>query len=107
MSATTRTRTRTRTRIYRSGDHVILEGLDLLTEERVRRAFWAPLTSSGIPGGYVHETTPERPGTAGPQVCDRLAAMGSTLWSTREGLLELVRREWRRARAAYAAEVRS
>jgi len=51
---------------------------------RVRREFRAPFSRYG----YVRE--------GDGQVCEGLYSTGSTLESTSEGLLKLVRREWRR-----------
>ena len=61
------------------------------------REFWVP---SG--GGYVREVDTKRPGTLGAQVCERLESRGNTLSATRETLLDLIRREYRRAMTAMA-----
>lgn len=54
----------------------------------------------GDGGGYVHEITPERPGTSGRQVCERLYSSGSTLMARPETLADVIRRELRRRREA-------
>jgi hypothetical protein len=50
-------------------------------------------------GGYVRERD-----YAGrfPQVCERLSTRGNTLWSTRDALPGLIRRELQRAKAYEA-----
>ena len=65
-------------------------------DQRVSRDFWAPRR-----GGYVQDVTTAAAGT-GPQVCTGLARLGDTLrWHPSEGpLVDMIRREWRRARAA-------
>lgn len=63
-----------------------------LTGDRVTREFHCPHN-----GGYVRE--------GGSQVCERLGAMGTTLYASDESdLLPLIRREWRRAQAAERRE---
>ena len=59
----------------------------------VSRIYWVPAH-----GGYVHQTTWERPGTLGFQVCERLSSMGNTLWATPDNLAQVIRREYRRMR---------
>ena len=61
------------------------------------REFWVPSD-----GGYVREVDTQHPGTLGAQVCQRLESRGSTLSSTRAALLDLIRREYRRAMTAVA-----
>lgn len=61
--------------------------------ERVTRDFSCP-----VGGGYVIEF--RRNGST-QQVCRRLSSMGETLYSSsRAGLLDLIRREYRAMRAA-------
>lgn len=69
-----------------------------LGEAGSTREFWVPSH-----GGYVREISEGRPGTLGYQVCDRLSHSGSTLETTEEALLGLIRRE---ASAALRAEDR-
>ena len=65
-----------------------------ITGERETFTYWVPDR-----GGYVYRVTPERPGTLGWQVCERLANTGTTLYvANGEGLPALIERELRRAR---------
>lgn len=50
-------------------------------------------------GGYIYVVSlPGRPGTLGPQVCERLSGSGHTLSAkTDEGMVAVIRREARRA----------
>lgn len=57
------------------------------------REFWVPYQ-----GGYVREVDELHPGTLARQVCRCLDHRGDTLTSTREHLLDLIRREYARAR---------
>ena len=66
----------------------------VLGDEGDTRIFWAP-----IEHGYVREKYGAR-GGLGPQVCDHLQRLGSTLMASRETLLHVIRREARRAIAA-------
>jgi hypothetical protein len=65
------------------------------------REFWVPAS-----GGYVREIDARHPGASGQQVCGMLASRGATLESSREGLLDLIRREYRRAVAYDRRESR-
>jgi hypothetical protein len=65
--------------------------------ERRLRTFVCPAN-----GGYVRETYASG---SNPQVCERLSSAGSTLSvSSRSGLLELIRREYRKMRRAEKRE---
>lgn len=89
------TPTQTRRRIWETdAGTVCLRDKDEYGETIIRE-FWVPSS-----GGYVREIDAKHPGTSGQQVCRLLADQGSTLESSREGLLKLIRREYRRA-AAY------
>ncbi|HUZ75482.1 MAG TPA: hypothetical protein VNE67_17235 [Acetobacteraceae bacterium] len=81
-------------RTWQSGDTVYLRDESDLGEERVRQ-FWVPPG-----GGYVRETDDEHPGTLGQQVCDLLSSRGPTLWTSPDGLIALIRLEYRRALSA-------
>ena len=70
-----------------------ITGTSKLTGERFERTFWIPHN-----GGYVHEVTPERPGTLGYQVCEGLAHTGHTLTATPETLPTVIQRERARER---------
>lgn len=64
----------------------------VLTQPNGRtREFHIPHTASGI--GYVREGS-----NLGPQVCEGLVHRGNTLSATPEGLLQVIRREWRKYR---------
>jgi hypothetical protein len=93
MTTTTRSR-----RIWQIGSSVYLRTEDEYGEAMVRE-FWVP---EG--GGYVREISTNRPGTLGLQVCEWLAHSGNTLTSSRDGLLALIRAEYRRAVAATQRE---
>ncbi len=81
-----------RRRIWQSGDScVFLRDEDDFGRDIVRE-FWVPSK-----GGYVREIDVAHPGTLGQQVCNRLSHQGSTLSATRDSLLDLIRREYRRA----------
>jgi hypothetical protein len=82
----------TRARIWSTEVGVAIEYADEITGERVRREFRAPLSRCG----YVRE--------GDGQVCEGLYSTGRTLESTSDGLLELVRREWRRRRRTWRVE---
>lgn len=83
-------------RIWSDGDIVCLRDEGTAGEPVVRQ-FWVPLG-----GGCVREVDARNPGTLGKQVCVRLAHRGYTLNTTREGLIGLIRREYRRAVAVSA-----
>ncbi len=53
--------------------------------------------SSGTKGGYVRIRDKEG---RYPQVCDHLHTTGPTLWATVDTLADVIRREYRAARAA-------
>jgi hypothetical protein len=63
--------------------------------ESIVREFWVPPS-----GGYLREIDDQHPGTLGRQVSQRLGRLGHMLSSDREGLLGLIRREYR-ARCAH------
>ena len=65
-----------RMRLVDHGQTVELSYYDLDTRIYRTRTFWVPSQ-----GGYVRQTTWERPGTLGPQVCERLDTGGDTLYS--------------------------
>jgi len=83
-----------RTRIYRDGPcHVVLEYDDPFSGERLREVYHVPTG-----GGYVRRA--DLPGL--PQVCERLARTGPTLYVRRADLLlDAIRREWRRAQRLW------
>jgi hypothetical protein len=90
-------------RIWRAGDNVYLREEDEITgEDRIRR-FWVTPGSDGT--GYVWEHDPNAE-VQRRQVCDGLARLGSTLRSTHDGLLRLIRRQWRAVQAAERRERR-
>ena len=62
----------------------------------ISRTFWVPRI-----GGHVRETTPERPGTLGSQVCERLTNYGNTLYATPDSIASVIRREYNRMRRRY------
>lgn len=85
-----------RTTIRQECDEVVLRYVDALLGEKVVIRFWAPPG-----GGYVRQVTRDRPGALGDQVCIGLSRRGPTLVvASRDQLLPLIRREWRRLRAA-------
>ena len=71
-----------------------VERLDPSMGGTISIEYWSP---SG--GGYVYEIDEQHPGTLGRQVCEFLGSLGSTLhWSGRQPLVDMIRREWKRAR---------
>lgn len=65
--------------------------------ERVTRTFFCPVN-----GGYVKEQDKQQ---QYPQVCERLSSRGNTLeCSSRDKLLDLIRREYRAMRRAEKRE---
>ena len=70
-------------------------------EKRHRRVFWVPMTSSGV--GYVREGQHHSGNDS--QVCDALYGTGNTLRSSPDGLLGLIRHEWRRRQRIERAEI--
>lgn len=47
--------------------------------------------------GYIHEVLPNRPGTLGPQVCERMQRTGNTLMATADTAKRVIRRHMRLA----------
>lgn len=77
-----------------SANTVQLLAIDPATDEQITREFWIPCS-----GGYVRE--------GDSQVCELLAHRGNTLQaSDGEGLLKLIRTEWRRYRESEKRELR-
>ena len=86
-----------RTRIESDGHRVTLTYTDRWDGE-ITRTFVAPSC-----GGYVREIWPGRNSDA-QQVCEGLYSSGDTLESSTDTLLAVIRREWRRRRAAERRE---
>jgi hypothetical protein len=80
-----------KTKISETAGGVRLECLTWDGRAIVRNFF---VSGSGPCGGYVREW--QQDGSA-EQACERLGSTGATLVSTHEGLLALVRKEWRAA----------
>jgi hypothetical protein len=69
--------------------------------EEIIRQFWVPAG-----GGYVREVDDDHPGMLGRQVTARLGTRGYTIGSLPNGLLDLIRREYRSRCAADRRENR-
>jgi hypothetical protein len=61
------------------------------------REFWVPGN-----GGYVREVTSRRSGVLGQQISGGLSHSGWTLTSSPKGLLDLIRKEYRKAKRREA-----
>ena len=64
--------------------------------DMAERCFWVPPG-----GGAVREIKPGRDGVLGAQVCNQLAPMGPTLSATPDGLLVVIKREYKSRESKY------
>jgi hypothetical protein len=77
-----------------SDSRVIIKFACLITDDVYEYDIWAPSS-----GGYVRYNGDH-------QLCERLGSMGSTLmWSGKEPLVNMIRKEYRRFRAAQFREM--
>lgn len=90
-NSTARPRNAPRYRVRANGDNAAYLTVRCVDGEPITIRYWTPLA-----GGYVRETTEQRPGTLGFQVCRGLAHTGSALHrSAGDSLAEIIRREAR------------